>query len=64
MPDDADPATIAESIYVIPIRKGIFYAPHPAFAKDAEGRFLYHDLPEEVAAQKRSPADFEHASTR
>lgn len=64
LPDDADPATIAESIYVIPIRKGIFYAPHPAFAKDAEGRFLYHDLPEEVAAQKRSPADFEHAATR
>lgn len=64
LPDDADPATIAESIYTIPIRKGIFYAPHPAFAKDADGRFLYHDLPFEVAAQKRSPADFEHAATR
>lgn len=64
LPDDADPATIAESIYTIPIRKGIFYAPHPAFAKDADGRFLYHDLPFEVAAQKRSPTDFEHAATR
>ena len=40
LPDDADPATIAESIYTIPIRKGIFYAPHPAFAKDADERFL------------------------
>jgi ABC-type transport system substrate-binding protein len=30
--DDADPATIAESVYDIPIKKGVMYAPHPAFA--------------------------------
>src|SRR4051812_8540910 len=37
LPADADPQAIAESVYDIPIKKGVMYAPHPAFAKDAQG---------------------------
>jgi hypothetical protein len=37
LPADAPGELIAESIYDIPIRKGILYQPHPAFAKDVQG---------------------------
>ncbi|HYJ98960.1 MAG TPA: peptide ABC transporter substrate-binding protein, partial [Burkholderiaceae bacterium] len=37
LPDDAPADRIAESVYDIPIRKGILYQPHPVFAKDAQG---------------------------
>ena len=37
LPADADPEAVAESRYVLKIRRGIFYAPHPAFAKDEKG---------------------------
>ena len=39
--DDAPADGIAESVYDVPIRKGILYQPHPAFAKDAQGRYRY-----------------------
>jgi hypothetical protein len=55
---------IAESVYDIPIRKGIRFAPHPAFAKDAGGNYLYHALTAEQAAGKRTPLDFERTGTR
>jgi ABC-type transport system substrate-binding protein len=55
---------IAESVYDIPIRKGIRFAPHPAFAKDAGGNYLYHALTTEQAAGKRTPLDFERTGTR
>ena len=32
LPADASPARIAESRYIIPIKKGILFAPHPCFA--------------------------------
>src|SRR5690606_40839370 len=37
LPPDADGAQVAVSVYDIPIRRGILYQPHPAFAKDASG---------------------------
>ncbi|MBP3439496.1 MAG: ABC transporter substrate-binding protein [Sutterella sp.] len=64
LPADADPALIAESVYDIRIKPGILYAPHPAFARDAEGRLLYHALSPEDARTKRSPADFPRHGTR
>ncbi|MDC4224097.1 MAG: ABC transporter substrate-binding protein [Candidatus Manganitrophus sp.] len=40
-----DPAEqVAFSIYEIKIRPGIRYQPHPAFAQDAQGGYLYHTL--------------------
>lgn len=62
--DDADPSLIAESVYDIRIKKGIYYAPHPAFAKDREGKFLYHALPYEDALRRRRVADFPETGTR
>src|SRR5450755_2046466 len=42
LPDDASAEQIAESVYDIPIKHGIMYAPHPAFVKNAQGEYLYH----------------------
>jgi len=62
--DDADPATIAESVYDIPIKKGVMYAPHPAFAKDAQGRYLYHAMKPGEVGDRRSPWEFAVKGTR
>ena len=53
LPADAAGPDIAESVYDIKLRKGILYAPHPAFAKDAAGNYRYHALTRESA---RRPA--------
>ncbi|HYE69931.1 MAG TPA: ABC transporter substrate-binding protein [Aquabacterium sp.] len=64
LPDDAPADAIAESIYDVRIRPGILYAPHPAFAKDGQGRYRYLNLTREQLGSKRSPWDFEHQGTR
>ena len=64
LPDDVPGEQIATSVYDIPITKGIRYAPHPAFAKDAEGHYLYHDLKPGELGEKRSPLDFAVQGTR
>lgn len=64
LPDDAPAEAIAESIYDVPVRKGVLYAPHPAFAVDAQGRPLYLKLTRAQLGDKRSPWDFEHRGTR
>jgi ABC-type transport system substrate-binding protein len=64
LPEDAPAEQIAESVYDIPIKKGIKYAPHPAFARDAAGRHLYHDLKPGELGEKRSPWDFAQQGTR
>ena len=42
--DDVDPAQIAYTVYEISIKPGIRYQPHPAFARNEQGEFFYHDL--------------------
>lgn len=67
LPDDAPAERIAESVYDVRLRPGILYQPHPAFAKDAQGRWRYHSdrtLGEADLAGKTSPLDFEHSGTR
>lgn len=64
LPDDAATDRIAESVYDIPIKRGVLYQPHPAFAKDAQGRYLYHALTREQLGDKRSPLDFAVQGTR
>ncbi|MEO7010130.1 MAG: ABC transporter substrate-binding protein, partial [Caldimonas sp.] len=61
---DADAALIAESVYDIPIKKGVMYAPHPAFAKDAQGYYLYHDMKPGEVGDRRSPWQFAVRGTR
>jgi ABC-type transport system substrate-binding protein len=64
VPDDAPADAVAESVYDIRITPGIRYAPHPAFAKDASGAYLYHALRVQDTADKRSPFDFAEHGTR
>jgi len=64
LPDDAPAEQIAESVYDVHLKKGILYAPHPAFAKDDKGEYLYHRLTREQVGDKRSPWDFEKQGTR
>ena len=44
LPDETTAAEVAYSEYTIRIRPGIHYQPHPAFAADEAGRFVYHNL--------------------
>ena len=64
LPDDVPGELVAESIYDVPIRKGILYQPHPAFARDEQGRHRYHAMKPGELGSRRSPMDFEHQGTR
>jgi len=62
--DDAPADQVAESVYEVPIKKGILYAPHPAFAKDAQGNYLYHHMKPGDLGERRAPTEFEQTGTR
>jgi ABC-type transport system substrate-binding protein len=64
LPNDAAPEQIAESVYEIHIHPGILYAPHPAFAKNERGEYLYHHLTREQLGSKHTPFDFAQQGTR
>ncbi len=55
---------IAFSIYDIHIQPGIRYQPHAAFARDANGAFLYHALTARDLDRIDSLADFKQTGTR
>lgn len=44
LPDSASEDSIAISVYDIELRGDLVYQPHPAFAKDPMGRYLYHSI--------------------
>lgn len=64
LPDDAPGDRVAESVYDIPIKPGILFQPHPAFAQDGEGRYRYHAMKPGELGERRRPQDFEHSGTR
>jgi ABC-type transport system substrate-binding protein len=64
LPDDAPAEQIAESVYDVPIRKGILFQPHPAFAKDNKGQYRYHAMKPGEIGDRRTPMAFEHTGTR
>jgi len=64
LPDNTPAEAIAESVYDIQIKPGILFAPHPAFAKGAQGEYLYHHLSRADVADKRSPWQFAQQGTR
>ncbi len=55
---------VAYTVYEIRIRPGIRYQPHPAFARDASGRYLYHDLDPQRLRGIHTLADFPETDTR
>jgi len=64
LPDDAPGELIAESVFDIRIKPGIMFAPHPAFAKDASGAYVYHDMKAADVADKYKITDFKQTGTR
>lgn len=64
LPDDAPGDRVVESVYDIPIKRGVRFAPHPAFAKSEQGDYRYHAMTREQTRGKHRPADFEHTGSR
>lgn len=64
LPAQADSKDIAYSVYTIPIRKGIEFAPHPAFAKDEKGEPLCLTLDPKRAQALSSPLELPERGTR
>jgi len=64
LPPDAAGEQVAEAVYDIRIRRGIRFAPHPAFARDEAGTLHYHALTAADLADKRTPLDFQHQGSR
>lgn len=64
LPHDADPSKIAYSVYTIHIRHGLYYQPHPAFAKGPDGKPLYLHLTRKDLAGIHTLGDFKHTGTR
>lgn len=60
----ADPKKIAYTTYDIYIKPGIYYQPHPAFAKNKNGQFLYHHLSREQISDIKDIRDFKQSGTR
>jgi oligopeptide transport system substrate-binding protein len=60
-PDTKD---IAYTDYIIDIKSGIRYQPHPALAKTANGGYEYHQLSKDQIAALATLADFAHTGTR
>lgn len=64
LPAGAPADKIAYSIYEIHIKPGIFYQPHPAFAKGADGQPLYLHLSPAELSGIHTLADFPRTGTR
>jgi ABC-type transport system substrate-binding protein len=64
LPDDTPAEQIAESVYDVPIKKGILYQPHAAFAKDDKGSYRYHAMKPGEVGERQSPLAFEYSGTR
>lgn len=52
------------STYRIEIKPGILYQQHPAFAKNYEGKYLYHNLTKQQGASYNTLQDFPQTGTR
>src|SRR5690242_13562051 len=64
LPERADAKEVAYSDYVIHIRPGMRYQPHPAFARDAQGRYVYRDLKAADLDRLHEIGDFRQTGTR
>ncbi len=57
---------IKYSVYTIKIKPNILYQPHPAFAKDQNDQYIYHNVDEDIyeALSIEDITDFKNVSTR
>ncbi|MFZ2652590.1 MAG: ABC transporter substrate-binding protein [Burkholderiaceae bacterium] len=61
---DAPGELVAESVYDIRIKPAIKYQPHPAFSRDADGKYRYHAMKPGELGDRRTPLDFADPGTR
>ena len=64
LPADAAPERIAYSDFLIRIKPGINYQPHPAFAQDAQGNYFNHTLSAAQIAALQAPTDLPQETKR
>ncbi|MEM6998540.1 MAG: ABC transporter substrate-binding protein [Pseudomonadota bacterium] len=64
LPDEVDSEEIDQVKYTISIKPNILYQPHPAFAKDASDKYLYHNLSLEKLERIHTLSDFDVVGTR
>ncbi len=64
LPSNAEIGQIAFSEYIISLKTGIQYQPHPALSRDEEGRYLYHQLSDTQLADIQTIADFSNPGSR
>jgi oligopeptide transport system substrate-binding protein len=64
LPDSAPVEKIAFSVYEIHIKPNMRYQPHPAFARDAQGKPEYDHLTPHDLRNIFALSDFEHTGTR
>jgi len=55
---------VAYSVYEITIKQDIYYQPHPAFVKNSDGQYLYHQLSESKLKSISTLSDFEQQASR
>ena len=54
----------AVAVYEVSIQPGIFYQPHPAFARSPDGAYRYHGSGQAADKQFYALSDFKHVETR
>jgi ABC-type transport system substrate-binding protein len=64
LPATVNPDLVAESVYELHVRPGIYYQPHPAFARDGTGQPYYLPWRASDRAQIHQWQDFKHFGTR
>ena len=64
LPDTADDSTIESSVYEIHIRPGVLYQPHPAFARDQNGKLVYQGMAAKDLAHYQVLSDFKQTGSR
>ncbi len=64
LPEGVDNEKISYTVYEISIKPGIRYQPHPAFARNKEKEFIYHNLSVEDLAEIYELKDFPYTDTR
>lgn len=64
LPDSASASEVSYTLYQLNVRPGIYYQPHPAFARGETGGYVYHDMSGSELSSKHSLKDFPELGTR
>lgn len=64
LPSGSAETLIDRSVFEIKIKPGIYYQPHPALARDEQGRLNYHALDENMLEDIYALSDFKKTGTR